>query len=391
MKPVIPILILLVVVGVGAVVAMRSGLFTKEDPNRIRLSGNVEITQVDIAFKAPGRMIELNVREGTKVKNGDVIARLDPDSINRQREREEAGVDSATAQLAQSRTAVAFQRASLESDLEMRSADLRQAEARLAELVAGSRPQEVQTARAQVQEAKTQNEQARLDWDRAQTLYKNEDISTAQFDQARTRFEATTAGLKQAQERARMVEEGPRKETIEAARAAVERARAAVKFGEANRIELKRREEEINVRRAEIERAKAGVAVINSQLSDTVVKSPIDGVVLVKSAEPGEVLAAGATVVTIGDLEHPWLRAYISERDLGRVKIGSKVRLTTDSFPGKVYEGNVTFISSEAEFTPKQIQTQDERVKLVYRIKIEVGNPNQELKASMPVDAEIVL
>jgi len=105
----------------------------------------------------------------------------------------------------------------------------------------------------------------------------------------------------------------------------------------------------------------------------------------------GEVLAAGATVVTVGDIEHPWLRAYINETDLGKVKLGSKVRITTDSYPGKVYDGRVSFISSEAEFTPKQIQTEEERVKLVYRIKIDVDNPRQELKSNMPADAEIVL
>jgi HlyD family secretion protein len=103
------------------------------------------------------------------------------------------------------------------------------------------------------------------------------------------------------------------------------------------------------------------------------------------------VLAAGATVVTVGDIDHPWLRAYINETDLGKVKLQSKARITTDSYPGKVYDGRVTFISSEAEFTPKQIQTQEERVKLVYRIKIEADNPRHELKSNMPADAEIVL
>jgi HlyD family secretion protein len=117
----------------------------------------------------------------------------------------------------------------------------------------------------------------------------------------------------------------------------------------------------------------------------------VDGVVLVKSADVGEVLAAGATVVTIGDIDHPWLRAYINETDLGKVKLGSKAHITTDSYPGKIYGGHVSFISSEAEFTPKQIQTQEERVKLVYRIKIEVDNRLHELKSNMPADAEIVL
>jgi HlyD family secretion protein len=111
----------------------------------------------------------------------------------------------------------------------------------------------------------------------------------------------------------------------------------------------------------------------------------------VKSAEVGEVLGMGTAVVAIGDLDKPWLRGYINEPDLGRVKLGSKAKVTTDSYPGKVYWGRVTFIASEAEFTPKQIQTPEERVKLVYRIKIEVENPNQELKLNMPADAEILL
>ena len=92
----------------------------------------------------------------------------------------------------------------------------------------------------------------------------------------------------------------------------------------------------------------------------------------------------------MGDIDHPWLRAYIREQDLGRVKLGAKAKVTTDSFPGKVYDGRVSFISSEAEFTPKQIQTAEERVKLVYRIKIEIDNSRHELKSNMPADAEVL-
>ena len=102
-------------------------------------------------------------------------------------------------------------------------------------------------------------------------------------------------------------------------------------------------------------------------------------------------VAPGVPVARIGDVGRPWVRAYINETDLGKVKIGSRARVTTDSFPGKSYDGRVSFISSEAEFTPKQIQTKEERVKLVYRIKIDVANPKHELKSNMPVDAEIVL
>jgi HlyD family secretion protein len=178
---------------------------------------------------------------------------------------------------------------------------------------------------------------------------------------------------------------------VDAAAGQVARARGALKMGEANALETKRREQELVTRQAEIAGARAGLALIDSQLADTVAASPVDGVTLVKSADVGEVLGAGTTVLTVGDIDHPWLRGYVNETDLGKDKIGSKARLTTDSYPGKVYSGRVTFIASEAEFTPKQIQTQEERVKLVYRIKIEVDNPKRELKSNMPADAEIVL
>src|SRR3954454_20174994 len=102
-------------------------------------------------------------------------------------------------------------------------------------------------------------------------------------------------------------------------------------------------------RKAESARSKASVALIDTQLADTVAVSPVDGVVLVKAADVGEILAPGTTVVTVGDIDHPWLRGYVNETDLGKVKIGSKARVTTDSYPGKVYNGRVTFIASQAE------------------------------------------
>ena len=184
---------------------------------------------------------------------------------------------------------------------------------------------------------------------------------------------------------------GPRAEQVAAQAAQVERARAAVKLAEANLLELKRREQELAARRAEIERAKATVALIDTQLGDTVAASPVDGVVLVKAADVGEVLAPGTTSSPSATSTIPGCAGTSTRRDLGRVKLGSKARVTTDSYPGKVYNGRITFISSEAEFTPKQIQTQQERVKLVYRVKIEVENPHRELKSNMPADAEILL
>jgi len=357
----------------------------------IVVSGNIELTEVSIAFKTSGRLIERTVDEGDVVKKGQLIARLDRDQLLAQRDRESAGLQAAISLLAQAETALAWQKENLAADLEQRKADLSSYEARLQELKNGARPQEIQEARAAVESAQSEFDRAKRDWERAQTLYKNDDISTAQYDQYRNRWESADAMLKQVKERQDLVIAGPRVEQIEAASAQVLRARAALKMAEANTLEIKRREQELPLRRAEIARVKANLALIDSQLADTIAVSPVDGVVLVKAADVGEVLAAGTTVVTVGDIDHPWLRAYINETDLGRVKLGAKARITTDSYPGKVYEGRISFIASEAEFTPKQIQTQEERVKLVYRIKIDMANPRHELKSNMPADAEIPL
>jgi HlyD family secretion protein len=384
--------IVVIVAILGAAAAVYAYRMKGRAPSdRIVVSGNIELNEVNIGFKTAGRLVERAVTEGDPVEKGQVVARLDRDQLAAQRERESAGVLSSEAQLAQALTALEWQRASVAADIEQRKADLASGEARLSELRNGARPQERQDAQAAVAAAQAEADRARKDWERSQTLHKNDDISTAQFDQFRGRWQSAEAALRSAKEREGLVLAGPRAEQVTAQAAQVDRARAAVKFAEANLLELKRREQELATRRAEVARAKATVALVDTQLGETVAVSPVDGVVLVKAADVGEVLAPGTTILTVGDIEHPWLRGYVNETDLGRVKVGSKARVTTDSHPGKVYNGRITFISSEAEFTPKQIQTQQERVKLVYRVKIELENPNRELKSNMPADAEILL
>jgi HlyD family secretion protein len=384
------ILPIVVVIAIAAVAGyyMYSHLHPA-NTNTLSVSGNLELTQVDISFKVPGKLIQLNVDEGVYVKKGMVIARIDRDQVESQRARDEASLHNSQSQYEQMETSVQWQRRTLESDVALRTAELRASQARLAALVAGSRPQEIQESRAAMADAKAQHDQAQADWDRAQDLFKNDDISKQQYDQYRMRLDSTAAVLRQSDERLALVVEGPRKEDLDAGRADVVRAEAALQASQANQLELKRREQDVFAHRADVSRARAQVAITDTQINDTVVTAPIDGVVLVKSAEVGEVLAAGTTVVTIGDIDHPWLRAYINETDLGRLKHGQSATLTTDSYPGKSYPGRISFIASEAEFTPKQIQTHEERVKLVYRIKIDVDNRSHDLKSNMPVDAEI--
>jgi HlyD family secretion protein len=361
------------------------------DPNVLVLHGNVELTEVDLSFKLPGRLLELAFREGDLVKAGAVLARLDQAELERTRDREAATRELASSNLAQLLTGISYQKEAIDSDLALRKADVAAAEARLRELETGSRPQEIEQARAALTDAEAQHAQARADFDRAQRLFKNDDISRAQFDQFRTRFDSTAAVVQRTREAFALVKEGPRKEQIDQARAAADRARAAVRLAEAARIDLRRREQELGARRADVARAEAQLKILDTQIDDRVLRAPLDAVVLTKSAEQGEVLAAGSVVATLGDLARPFVRAYVSESDLGRVKIGQTARLRTDSYPAKSYEGRVSFISSQAEFTPKQIQTEKERVKLVYRVKIETANPAGELKNNMPVDVELRL
>jgi len=357
----------------------------------IRISGNIELTQVNIAFQIAGRLIELPINEGDRISQGQLLARLDTDQLQQQRNRDSAALAAAESSLSQLAIAIDQRRATLAAELDLRKAELSQTEIKLQELLTGSRRQQIEEAKAAAAQARAQQMQAEQDWERAQILFKNDDISVAQRDQFKARLDAGAAALRQAEERLALVTEGPRKEEIEMARARVAQARAALKLTEAAQLDVKRLQQELHTRRADVERARAQVAFIDSQIREATVTSPVNGIVLVKSAETGEVIAPGTTIATIGDLDNPWLRGYINETDLGRVKLGTPVKVTTDSYPDKVYPGRITFISSEAEFTPKQIQTQEERVKLVYRVKIQVENPGQELKLNMPADAELLL
>ena len=387
MKKLLPIL--LIVIAAGSYFAWSRAHVV--DDNVLHLSGNIEFRKIDIAFKTAGKLLELAVDEGSNVKLGQLLASLDREQMNRMRTRDSSSVDVAQSNLQQLRTAIQYQQTTLESELNLRQAELRQAKAKLQELLDGARPQEVAQARAQVNDLKVIHDQAHREYDRAQKLIAQEDISQSQFDQFKTRFDSTTAQVQNAEQRLALIIEGPRKTDIESARANVARAEAALKLTEAQRLDIHRKEEDLDARRADLARSKAGVSVIDSQLDDTRVMSPVDGVVLVKSADPGEILAAGTPVLTLGEIDKPWLRGYVPQNKLGRIQLGMPVTVRSDSYPDKTYNGKISFIASEAEFTPKQIQTSEERVKLVYRIKVEIDNAKRELKLNMPVDAEIRL
>lgn len=251
-------------------------LKTGRDSTGLALSGTVEVTEVSVGFKVPGRVRALFSDEGRVVRAGDKLAELE--------------------------------NAELETLVNQVLAAVRNAEARRGK--------------------------ARSDFDRFTRLYKDEVVSPQQMD---------------------------------AAKAALEEAEA-----------------QLQLQQAALRTAKV-------RLGDAVIFSPLDGVVLRKNTDQGETVSAGTPVYTIGDLAHPWIKVYVKEDKLGLVKLGQRAEITVDTFPGAKYEGTVTSISSDAEFTPKNVQTREERVKLVFGVKVSVVNRNDELKPGMPADVRIIV
>lgn len=322
MRRALPILLVLII-GLG-IATWYFAPFARKQDDRIRGSGMIEVTQVEVAFEVPGRVVERGADEGQLLDKGEPVARLDDREYR-------LAVERATA----ARAAAA---------------------ARYQLVLKGSRAQEIDTALAGVEAADSARSLQRAEHRRIATLHSSGVTSKAELDRAASALAASEAAYEQARLRLDMMKEGFRTEEIEEARARLREAETALELAE--------------------------LLLGRCQLY-----APIAGRVLTKSREVGEIVQPGSPIVTLGDLTRPWLNVYIGERDLGRVALGMSAEVTVDSFPQRPFAGRVTFVSERSEFTPKNIQTPDERIKLVYRVKIELENREQQLKPGMPADA----
>ena len=344
----------------------------------VRVSGNIEVVDAELGFKIPGRVIERPIDEGEPVKKGQLVARLEDADLKADLAARRAEREAAVAALAE------LKAGSRPEEIAAAQAAMEKAAALVSELETGSRPQEIAVAQATVASAEAEEARSRSEFARAAALYQTKTISAEDYDRQRAAFDVASARLREARERLALVREGPRKEQIAQAKAALAQADWQYKL-----VKAGPRQEQKDQAAAKLAQAAAGVELAETKLGYATLNSPLSGIVLSKNIEPGEYVAPGTPVVTVGDMVNVWLRAYVSETDLERVKLGQEVRVTTDA--GGVYQGRVSFISSEAEFTPKNVQTPKERTKLVYRIKIDIKNPNQELKRGMPADGEILV
>jgi HlyD family secretion protein len=310
----------------GMILALTSCGGTNDDAS-LFASGTVEATEADLGFQAPGRVATIDVREGDRVADGQAIARLDAAEL-------EAARDAAAAQVTAS-------------------------EARLDEMRRGARPQELAQAEAALHSATQRAEDARRDAQRAARLFEGGAVSQQAVDKAYTALEVAEAAQEQAEETLALVREGPRRETIAAQTAMVGQARA-------------------NLARAE------------ATLEYASIRAPFPGIVTVRHREPGEAVGPGAPVVTLLDPADRWVRIYVREDEIGKVSIGMAAGIVSDTYPDESYEGEVTFIGSEAEFTPRNVQTAEERIKLVYPVKVRItGDPEFHLKPGIPADVTL--
>jgi HlyD family secretion protein len=327
MKKGIPILLVLLVLA-GAGVWYAKTREHRSDEGILQLHGNVDIREVSLGFRVAGRLLEVCRDEGDAVKAGDTLARLDDEPYRREVEESRSQVGSMRAHLA------LFE--------------------------AGNRPQEIAQARAQLHEREITVANAERLYKRQEELFQNRTVSIQERDDAEANYREAEARLKSAHEQLNLLEAGFRIEEIAQAK-------------------------------ADLARAEASLASAELRASDTVLKSPSDGVVLTRAQEPGAILQIGTTVLTVS-LEKPvWVRAYIQETDLNRIHPGMKAEVHNDSNPGKAYSGTIGYISPRAEFTPKNVETTELRTSLVYRLRIIVDNADEGLRQGMPVTAKIVV
>jgi HlyD family secretion protein len=348
------------------------------DATTLPLSGTIEGVQVDVSAKIMGRIAELTVREGETVQRGRIVVRLDADELRGEVRRAQAAVAIADAQL---RDLIAGARPQ-----EIREAEeqLARAEARLADLLAGSRQQEIEQARANLRNAEATRVWTERDFHRARDLFAKQLVAAQEVDRARQAYEVAAANEASARERLALVSAGPREHEVAAARAEVRAARERVKL-----LRAGARPDAVSAARSQSAQAEAALTIARTRLGEATITAPIDGMVLRKNLEVGETANPGVPILTLLDVNDLWLRAFVPETDIGRVRVGQRATISVDSYPGRAFPGTVSEIASEAEFTPRNVQTKKERVNLVFRIKIAVASADGILKPGMPADAVV--
>jgi HlyD family secretion protein len=298
----------------------------REEPTGVRGSGTVEAGEITVAARVQGELLSIDIAEGSRVEKGEVMARIDAED--------------------------------LELQLEQSRQQLKRARAQLDLLLEGARAEDLLQAEAQLEQAKEGLELARTSYERMKRLREGGSATPSELDRVKAEYEKARSRVKAAEAQLEKLRSGPRRPEIETAR-----ARAA--------------------------EAEAGVQRLENRLQDAAVTAPRSGTVTTVAGEAGEYVRAGTPLFTIADLSEVYLTIFVPEPSLGRISLGQKAEISVDGMPNETFTGTVTHIAEEAEFTPKNVQTQDARAQLVYAVELTVDNSRGIFKIGMPADARI--
>ena len=333
-KRIIILVFALLFVGAGLLVYVGQQCRTSGE---LFYSGTIETTQAKLSFQAPGRISQVYAQEGQPVKKDQVIAELDRAEYESRHEQARAGFDRAQKAKQQFETALEISKKTL--------------------------PAEVARAEAAVKSARVSLTDAEKNYQRYEELFSKSVVTEKEYDTLKLHYDVACARLAESES------------VLTLAR------------GNLSRIDAAR--DDIATAAAQVDVARAALSQAAIQMDYTRLRSPLDGVVTSRNIEPGETVNIGREVITIADLNRVDLKIFVDETTIGQVKPGQKADVVIDTFPDKTYPGTVSFVSPEGEFTPKIIQTQKERVKLVYLVKVSIPNPNHELKSGMPADVRL--
>ena len=385
MKKVIILTIFLVLfVGVAALVFYGQW---RQKTAQIYYSGTIDATESNLAFEVNGRVQKVLVDDGRQAEKGQLLAELDRDEFESRRAQAEANVKQAQENLDKLKVMLSLYNETLPDQVSRARSNVSALKAKVHELETGHRVQEVAQARRTFEGASLSMENAKKDKIRYDKLYAKKIVSEKERDAMQLKYETALKNYQKAKEALSLLREGFRKESIEAARAKLAEGLAALRQAKSNLQKITIAEQDVKAAVARVEAAKAALCLAETRLGYTQLRAPFGGIITSRDVEPGEVVTPGREVISIADLSEVDLKVFVGEEEIGKVKPGQKVKVKTDSFPDKTYEGRVSYISPEAEFTPKIIQTHKERVKLVYLVKVTLPNPDLELKSGMPADA----
>lgn len=429
MKRVIPILILLILIGAGVfwwttqrdveLISLAAPIdppWREKPDNRIVGSGTIEAEIVAITTDTGGRIVTIHADEGNEVRRGDPLVELDTSLLRAKQNQLEAALGTALANLAE------VSAPPRPEDVAAAEAELKQAKAALdgayavwqemdsivedpldlkaqIDVVRGDiaiLDKMVEAAQAELKAAEIQRDEAARNQlnDEAMTMSQ---VAVKQADAARANLAAAEAELAGAHSQLALLiamRDNPLSLITQAnaAKTAYEQAEAGVLVAEAklDSIQAGPMPEEVAIAEAQVRQAEAALASVEVQLDKLYLTAPRDGIITERPANPGELASPGATLMNLGDLDRVTLTVFIPETQVGRVRVGQSARVAVDAYPGKTFDGSVAFIAPQAEFTPKNVQTEEERVNLVFAIKITLDNPDHRLKPGMPADAEII-